>query len=58
MVELLIMFAKASGFERIVGVANKGHIYQAMRYTGSKKDAIVFDYDELWSGIEPEHADS
>ena len=49
MVELAIMFANYMKVDEILAVSNKGHIYQAMRYIGSKRGAITFDYDTLWT---------
>ncbi|MEZ9331072.1 VirK/YbjX family protein [Vibrio breoganii] len=49
MVELALMFGKSLGVTEFVGVSNKGHIYQALRYKGSKNKAVTFDYDELWA---------
>ncbi|WP_261835787.1 VirK/YbjX family protein [Vibrio ishigakensis] len=48
MVELALFFARALGYDKAVGVSNKGHIYQALRYKGSKNKAVTFNYDELW----------
>ncbi|WP_231892577.1 MULTISPECIES: VirK/YbjX family protein [unclassified Vibrio] len=48
MVELALMFGKSLGVTHFVGVSNKGHIYQALRYKGSKSKSITFDYNELW----------
>ena len=49
MVELATMFANYMKVNEILTVSNKGHIYQAMRYIGSKRSAITFDYDTLWT---------
>ncbi|GEM81339.1 VirK/YbjX family protein [Vibrio superstes] len=49
MVELALIFGKSIGVQEFVGVSNKGHIYQALRYKGSKNKAVTFDYDELWA---------
>ncbi|RLV59226.1 DUF535 domain-containing protein [Parashewanella curva] len=47
-VEVLIMLARHWGIEQITAVSNRGHIYQAIRYTGSKKHSCNFNYDQLW----------
>ncbi|WP_261817975.1 VirK/YbjX family protein [Vibrio gallicus] len=48
MVELALFFGRSLGYNKAVGVSNKGHIYQALRYKGSKAKAVTFNYDELW----------
>ena len=48
MVELALIFADAYQLKNITAVSNKGHIYQALRYIGSKRNAVSCDYDQLW----------
>ncbi|MGR5149455.1 VirK/YbjX family protein [Photobacterium alginatilyticum] len=48
MLELALMLANYMNMNEVQAISNKGHIYQALRYIGSKKGAIVFDYDTLW----------
>lgn len=48
MAELVLIVANALGMEEVRGVSNKGHVYQALRYLGSKRKAVTFDYDDLW----------
>ncbi|MCG3885366.1 DUF535 domain-containing protein [Photobacterium leiognathi] len=48
MVELVLIFADCYQLKNITAVSNKGHIYQALRYIGSKRTAVSCDYDELW----------
>ncbi|ODA35985.1 hypothetical protein A8L45_02525 [Veronia pacifica] len=48
-VEITLMIAKLLDCQRVVAVSNKGHIYQALRYMGSKRNRVNFDHDELWS---------
>ncbi|WP_133405821.1 VirK/YbjX family protein [Parashewanella tropica] len=50
--EVLLMLARHWGVEQVTGVSNKGHIYQAMRYTGSKKQSCRFNYDQFWQEYE------
>ncbi|OAJ96276.1 VirK/YbjX family protein [Vibrio bivalvicida] len=49
MVEVLLMLAREWQVEKIFGISNKGHIYQALRYTGSKRSSVTFNYAELWT---------
>lgn len=49
MVEVLLMLAKEWQVDNVYGITNKGHIYQALRYTGSKRSSVTFNYAELWS---------
>lgn len=49
MLEVLLMLAKEWGIESIYGVTNKGHVYQALRYMGSKRSSVSYQYSELWS---------
>lgn len=48
MAELVLIVANVLGMDEVRGVSNKGHIYQALRYVGSKRKAVTFDYDDLW----------
>lgn len=48
MVEVIMMFAQLFEIENICAISNQGHIYQALRYIGSKRNAVSFDYDKLW----------
>ncbi|PSV62148.1 VirK/YbjX family protein [Photobacterium angustum] len=48
MVELALIFADAYQLKNITAVSNKGHIYQALRYIGSKRHAVSCDYDQIW----------
>lgn len=48
MAELVLIVANVLGMDEVRGVSNKGHIYQALRYMGSKRKAVTFDYDDLW----------
>ncbi|PQJ62745.1 VirK/YbjX family protein [Photobacterium angustum] len=48
MVELALIFADAYQLKNITAVSNNGHIYQALRYIGSKRHAVNCDYDQIW----------
>ncbi|KJG31521.1 DUF535 domain-containing protein [Photobacterium angustum] len=48
MVELALIFADAYQLKNITAVSNNGHIYQALRYIGSKRHAVSCDYDQIW----------
>ncbi|WP_159084614.1 VirK/YbjX family protein [Dongshaea marina] len=48
MIEVAQMLATTLGFEQILAISNKGHIYQALRYFGSLRGKVSFDYDALW----------
>ena len=48
MAELVLIVANALGMDEVKGISNKGHVYQALRYVGSKRKAVTFDYDDLW----------
>ncbi|WEM45123.1 VirK/YbjX family protein (plasmid) [Photobacterium sp. DA100] len=48
MAELVLILANVLGIDEVRGVSNKGHVYQALRYIGSKRKAVTFDYDDLW----------
>ncbi|WP_341665680.1 VirK/YbjX family protein [Vibrio sp.] len=49
MLEVLLMLAKEWGIDTLYGITNKGHVYQALRYTGSKRSSISYQYAELWA---------
>lgn len=55
MLECLLMLARFWEVENVLGITNKGHIYQALRYVGSKRSSITYNYAELWGeyGGEP-----
>ncbi|WP_052075152.1 VirK/YbjX family protein [Vibrio fluvialis] len=48
MVELALIVARIFAIEEIYAISNKGHVYQALRYVGSKRKSVTFEYDELW----------
>ncbi|MDG3086364.1 VirK/YbjX family protein [Vibrio hannami] len=48
MLELSLMMAKFFEVDEVLAISNNGHIYQALRYAGSKRGAVTFDYDALW----------
>ncbi|USD31291.1 hypothetical protein CTT30_08410 [Vibrio coralliilyticus] len=49
MLEVLLILAREWGVESVYGITNKGHVYQALRYTGSKRSSITYNYSELWA---------
>ncbi|MDC5810070.1 VirK/YbjX family protein [Vibrio europaeus] len=49
MLEVLLMLAREWQVDNVFGITNKGHIYQALRYTGSKRSSITYNYAELWT---------
>ncbi|MYM58682.1 DUF535 domain-containing protein [Vibrio sp. OCN044] len=49
MLEVLLILAKEWDIDTLYGITNKGHVYQALRYTGSKRSSISYQYGELWS---------
>ncbi|RSD31596.1 VirK/YbjX family protein [Vibrio pectenicida] len=49
MLEILLMLAKEWGISSIYGITNRGHVYQALRYIGSKRSSISYQYAELWT---------
>ncbi|WP_261875136.1 VirK/YbjX family protein [Vibrio rarus] len=57
MVELALIFGNALGVAEFIGVSNKGHIYQALRYKGSKNKSVTFNYDELWQEYSAQRSD-
>lgn len=57
MVELALLVSRQLGVERCYAISNRGHIYQALRYIGSKRNKVSFDYDELWTEYEAEKID-
>ncbi|ENM5825540.1 DUF535 family protein [Vibrio metoecus] len=46
--EVLLILARYWEIEQIYGVTNHGHVYQALRYVGSKRSSVRFQYSELW----------
>ncbi|ENM5854736.1 DUF535 family protein [Vibrio mimicus] len=46
--EVLLILARYWGVEKVYGVTNHGHVYQALRYIGSKRNSVRFQYAELW----------
>ena len=48
MIEVALILAKRWNITQVKGVSNKGHIYQALRYMGSKRKSVTFDYDDFW----------
>lgn len=52
LVEMALMLARVLGINEVKAISNKGHIYQALRYIGSKRSAVTFDYDGLWDEFE------
>ncbi|WP_299017632.1 VirK/YbjX family protein [uncultured Photobacterium sp.] len=57
MIEVALMLARAWDINEVKGVSNKGHVYQAIRYIGSKRKAVTFDYDDLWNEYGGENVD-
>ncbi|MCL9782235.1 VirK/YbjX family protein [Vibrio sp. S4M6] len=55
MLECLLILARFWQVETVLGITNKGHIYQAIRYVGSKRSSITYNYSDLWGeyGGEP-----
>ncbi|MEC7941646.1 MAG: DUF535 family protein [Pseudomonadota bacterium] len=51
MLNLSLMFARYFEVNKVIAVSNKGHVYQALRYLGSKRGAISSDYDSLWEEV-------
>jgi uncharacterized protein VirK/YbjX len=49
MLEVLLMLAREWQVDNVFGITNKGHIYQALRYTGSKRSSVTYNYAELWT---------
>lgn len=47
-VEMAIMLARIWEIDEVRAISNKGHVYQALRYLGSKRNSVSFDYDALW----------
>ncbi|ASG01243.1 VirK/YbjX family protein [Vibrio anguillarum] len=54
MVEMIMTLARILGVENLYAISNRGHMYQALRYIGSKRKSVSFDYDELWTEYEAE----
>ncbi len=46
--EVLLILARYWKIEQVYGVTNHGHVYQALRYVGSKRSSVRFQYSELW----------
>lgn len=46
--EVLLILARYWCVEKVYGVTNEGHVYQALRYIGSKRSSVRFQYSELW----------
>ncbi|EPN4478016.1 VirK/YbjX family protein [Vibrio cholerae] len=46
--EVLLILARYWSVEKVYGVTNEGHVYQALRYIGSKRSSVRFQYSELW----------
>ncbi|MEZ8695391.1 VirK/YbjX family protein [Vibrio splendidus] len=51
MLELSLSFARYFNVKKVIAVSNKGHVYKAYRYLGSKRGVIRSDYDSLWEEI-------
>jgi len=52
LVEMALMLSRILGVSEVKAISNKGHIYQAIRYIGSKRNSVTFDYDGLWDELE------
>ena len=52
LVEMALMLARILGVSEVKAISNKGHVYQALRYIGSKRKSVTFDYDGLWDEFE------
>ncbi|WP_232011579.1 VirK/YbjX family protein [Moritella yayanosii] len=52
LVEMALMLSRILGISEVKAISNKGHIYQAIRYMGSKRNSVTFDYDGLWNEFE------
>jgi uncharacterized protein len=48
LIEMALMLSRVLGISEIKAISNKGHIYQAIRYIGSKRGSVSFNYDGLW----------
>jgi hypothetical protein len=58
LVEMALMLARVLGVDEVKAISNKGHIYQALRYIGSKRSSVTFDYDGLWDEFEATKIDT
>lgn len=56
-VEIALMLARIWKIDEVRAISNKGHIYQALRYIGSKRNSVSFDYDALWGEFGAERVD-
>ena len=52
LVEMALILSRILGINEVKAISNKGHIYQAIRYIGSKRNSVTFDYDGLWGEFE------
>lgn len=57
LVEMALMLARVLGISEVKAISNKGHIYQALRYIGSKRSSVSFNYDGLWAEFEATQLD-
>jgi len=57
LVEMALMLARILGVSEVKAISNKGHIYQAIRYIGSKRKSVTFDYNGLWGEFEATEID-
>ncbi|CAM3036418.1 VirK/YbjX family protein [Moritella viscosa] len=57
LVEIALMLSRILGISEVKAISNKGHIYQAIRYIGSKRNSVTFDYDGLWEEFEAKKLD-
>lgn len=57
LVEMALMLARILGVNEVKAISNKGHIYQAIRYIGSKRKSVTFDYNGLWAEFEATQID-
>ncbi|MGF1742015.1 VirK/YbjX family protein [Vibrio profundum] len=48
LLECLLMLARSWQVEKVYGISNKGHVYQALRYMGSKRSSVSYNYADLW----------
>jgi len=58
LVEMALMLARTLRINEVKAISNKGHIYQALHYIGSKRKSVTFDYDGLWNEFEAEKHDA
>lgn len=57
LVEIALMVSRILGISEVKAISNKGHIYQAMRYIGSKRSSVTFSYDALWEEFQATQVD-